>query len=300
MKMKDKELTIFTPGLSSRSLTMDYHNIDNMILTGVTGSGKDTTLNHIVVSMLESNGLGRFSYVMIDSSPVKSPLANPNRVTPYNELQSEIDEEDYFKSVRELLITLIECARAYLQDYDGSQKYVRGSLVLIVNGFGGFPKYIQCLIRYLIFCTRRIDTYKVIVSGQPSEISEDMLDVSRYVLATRIDDENSDRLFGCNIASKLSDKYGSVWFHDREEPCVFTKHTVKFTPDSLLNKMMKTYASAKKSGNMSVKKYHHIKSHIGIFHDYKLNDDTMSCILGEPISEIREEYMSTYESALYV
>ena len=55
MKMKDKEQIIFTPGLDSRSLKMDYYDIDNMVIVGTTGSGKTTALNAIVKSMIESN-----------------------------------------------------------------------------------------------------------------------------------------------------------------------------------------------------------------------------------------------------
>ena len=68
MKTKDRELTIFTPGLDSRSLKIDYFDIDNMVIVGVTGSGKTTALNAIVKSMMESNDSKYLQLVMFDSS----------------------------------------------------------------------------------------------------------------------------------------------------------------------------------------------------------------------------------------
>ena len=49
MKIKDLERVIFTPGVCRESLTSDYYDVDNTIVVGVTGSGKTTTMQAIMV-----------------------------------------------------------------------------------------------------------------------------------------------------------------------------------------------------------------------------------------------------------
>lgn len=255
MKTNDRELTIFTPGLSSRSLKMDYYEIDNMVVTGLCGSGKDTTLTAIVKSMIESNKIGKFSYVFIDACYPHNPLANANRKTPYNELQIPLDHSRSMQIIYDTLLRLISVVVSRIDPVDNGTKLVDGTIVVIINNYDSLPEYLKLVVRYLIKRTVNTKQVKVIISGQPSGITKDILDNTRYKLCTRLTDDESNRILGCNIASRLADKYGSVWFNDSEEADVFTKHIVNATPDSFLNRMMKTYASGKQSSCEAVVKF---------------------------------------------
>ena len=255
MKTKDRELTIFTPGLSSQSLNMDYYEINNMIVSGLTGSGKDTALTAVVKSMIESNKVGKFSYVYIDGMDTHNPLANSGRITPYKELQLALGYGLPLLEVYQMLVNLCTVVGTKCEGTDTDPKLVDGTLVVIINNFGAMPEYLQLLVRYLMKWTVSSSEMKVIVACQPSECTRDMLENAPYRLCTRLVEEESNRLLGCNIAARRADKYGTAWFYNIEEPDKYTKHVVNYTPDSLLNRMMKTYASGKPSNCRIVHKY---------------------------------------------
>lgn len=258
MKMKDKEQIIFTPGLSSRSLTMDYYPIENMLIAGLSGSGKDTAINAIVKGMISSNDIGKFSYVYIDAMDRSNPLANSSRPTPYNELQSRLYGEHYLAMVYTVLCEIICAAISYMGDIDDNPKYVNGKLVVIVNNFGALPEYLQVLIRYLMYFTSKHDVgINVIVSAQCSEFTDDMLENAPYRLTTRVTEECSEKLLNCNIGARVTEKFGTAWFYNVEDPYNYVHTIVKFTPEPLLNRMMKSYASGKQSNNKIVAKVTH-------------------------------------------
>lgn len=258
MKMKDKEQIIFTPGLSSRSLTMDYYPIENMLIAGLAGSGKDTAINAIVKGMISSNDIGRFSYVYIDAMDRNNPLANSSRPTPYNELQSRLYGEHYLAMVYTVLCEIICAAISYMGGIDDNPKYVNGKLVVIVNNFGALPEYLQVLIRYLMYITSKHDVgINVIISAQCSEFTDDMLESAPYRITTRVTEECSEKLLNCNIGARVTEKFGTAWFYNSEDPYNYVHTIVKFTPEPLLNRMMKSYASGKPSNNKIVAKVAH-------------------------------------------
>lgn len=269
MKTKDRELTIFTPGLDSRSLKMDYFNIDNMVIVGSTGSGKTTALNAIVKSMMESNDSKYLQLVMFDGSNnvCESPFFNTNRITPYTKLQSTfVTPEMFYHEVYELLHTLLTVASSTVysigEDCNGATghaKLVSGVIVVIINEFEALPEYLQYLVRLIL--RRNSPQVKFILTGQSERPFKDFISDIRYRLTTRVNDEASNTLLGCNIGSRCADKYGTCWFYDSEEPDRYSKHVVNYTPESLLNRMMKIYSSSKESDSLVLDKYYSVRSY---------------------------------------
>lgn len=268
MKMKDKEQIIFTPGLDSRSLKMDYYDIDNMVIVGTTGSGKTTALNAIVKSMIESNSSEYLQLVMFDgtNNTNESPFFNQTRITPFNELQRNLGfvkgmfYHRVFCLVENLSRVVCTCCSdlGEVSDFVDRNKsvHVPGTIVVVINNFDALPKYIQLYVWYIMMWES--SQVKFILTGQSERPFKDYIDSVRYRLITRADDNASNILLGCNIASRRADKYGSCWFYDINEPDTYTKHIVNFTPDSLLNRMMKSYASGKPSNNRLLKKYYSV------------------------------------------
>ena len=264
MKMKDKEQIIFTPGLGSQSLKMDYYDVDNMVIVGTTGSGKTTALNAIVKSMIESNNSEYLQLVMFDGSGNvnESPFFSTTRITPYTELQRYlgISPKMFYHEVYSLLHGLY--AMSLVTDGDlgevpgfgfDKSKLLPGKIVVVINEFEALPTYLQYLTRLIIM--RDSPQIKFILTGQSERPFKDFIKNIRYRLTTRVEDKASDVLLGCNIGSRRADKYGSCWFYDITEPDIYSKHVVNFTPDSLLNRMMKTYASGKVSNPKLLLKY---------------------------------------------
>lgn len=287
MKMKDKEQIIFTPGLDSRSLKMDYYNIDNMVIVGTTGSGKTTALNAIVKSMIESNSSEYLQLVMFDgtNNTNESPFFNQTRITPFTELQRHLafTPDMFYHNVFGLVENLSRVVRTCCGDLGEKNDFldrnkcvhVPGTIVVVINNFDALPKYIQLYVWYTMMWES--NQVKFILTGQSERPFKDYLDRVRYRLITRVDDNASNILLGCNIASRRADKYGSCWFYDINEPDTYTKHIVSFTPDSLLNRMMKSYASGKPSNNRLLNKYYSVSAA-----DYSKS----SCDMREVISEV--------------
>ena len=264
MKTKDKELTIFTPGLDSQSLKMDYFNIDNMVIVGTTGSGKTTALNAIMKSMMESNDSKYLQLVMFDgtNNACESPFFNPRRITPHTKLQSMFISPDmFYLEVHELLHTLLAVASTtvysigeYCNVATGRTELVPGVIVVVINEFEALPEYLRYLVRLII--KRNSPQVKFILTGQSERPFKDFISDIRYRITTRVSDETSNTLLGCNIGSRCADEYGTCWFYDSEEPDSYSKHIVNFTPESLLNRMMKTYSSNKDPNSLLLDKYY--------------------------------------------
>lgn len=287
MKTKDRERIIFTPGLDSRSLKMDYYDIDNMVIVGTTGSGKTTALNAIVKSMIESNSSEYLQLVMFDgtNNTKESPFFNQMRITPFTELQRNLGFVTgmFYHNVFHLVETLSRVVRTCSMDQGEKSDFldrtksvhVPGTIVVVINNFDTLPKYIQLYVWYTMMWES--SQVKFILTGQSERPFKDYLDRVRYRLITRADDSTSNILLGCNIASRRADKYGSCWFYDINEPDTYTKHIVSFTPDSLLNRMMKSYASGKPSNNRLLNKYYSVGAA-----DYS----QCSCDMREVISDV--------------
>lgn len=264
MKTKDKELTIFTPGLDSRSLKMDYFNIDNMVIVGTTGSGKTTALNAIVKSMMESNDSKYLQLVMFDgaNNDYESPFFNQRRFTPHTKLQSIFNTPDmFYLEVYELLHTLLAVASTVVHTFGeecdgatGQVKLIPGAIVVVINEFEALPEYLRYLVRLII--RRNSPQVKFILTGQSERPFKDFISNIRYRITTRVNDETSNILLGCNIGSRRADKYGTCWFYDSEEPDTYSKHVVNFIPESLLNRMIKTYSSNKEPNSLLLHKYY--------------------------------------------
>lgn len=296
MKTKDRELTIFTPGLDSRSLKMDYFDIDNMVIVGVTGSGKTTALNAIVKSMMESNDSKYLQLVMFDgfNNVCESPFFNSRRITPHTELQSIfLNQNMFYHELYNLLHTLLMVANSVVysvgEEYHGLTEYpklVPGVIVVVINEFEALPEYLRYLVRLII--RRKSPQVKFILTGQSERPFKDFISDIRYRITTRVDDEASNTLLRCNIGSRCADKYGTCWFYDSEEPDYYSKHVVNFTPESLLNRMMKTYSSGKESNSLILAKYYSVRLEKK---DYEMTNQFMEEIYKVDIKTLLDDFL---------
>ena len=278
MKMKDNEQLIFTPGLSSQSLKMDYFKIDNMTVVGQVGSGKDTLINFIVKSMIDSNPTGKLSFVYLDyCARGRTPLSNPNRITSYNQLMKEVNVDKYLLSTRELLTKL-----SFIPEDERvlSKGTADGVIVVVINEFDVLPSCLQTLIKAIIKRHSKCECLKFILSVHGAGMLLDILDYIPYRLVTRTTEDGSNSLMRCNIACRCADKYGSCWFYDVNNPDVYNKYKVKFIPESLLNRMMKVYAKGADIENKLVSLY------------YDVADKKTECELDCRVSELIHSVVS--------
>lgn len=304
MKMKDKEQIIFTPGLDSRSLKMDYYDVDNMVIVGTIGSGKTTALNAIVKSLMESNSSEYLQLVMFDGSNhvTESPFFSTTRITPFTELQRYLGVSPamFYHEVHTLL-TGLYCMVSTVDGDLGevpsldmlTTKLLPGKIVVVINEFEALPDYLKYMIKFII--KQNNPQVKFILTGQSARPFKDFITDIRYRLTTRVDDATSDVLLGCNIGSKRADKYGSCWYYDVTEPDTYTKHIVNFTPESLLNRMMKTYASGKVSNPKLLIKYRNVSN----MKDANSRIDTViKQVYGVDIEALREEFFNIANAKL--
>ena len=301
MKTKDRELTIFTPGLSSQSLNMDYFEIDHMIIAGTMGSGRQTLVTSIVKSMMESNDVGKVSYIVIDPEGYENnPLANAKRITPYNELQRWLQSQDYH-SIWGVLKLVMESARSWTAGFDfdridsSHSELKKSKLVIVVPNYDKLPEFFRLMLLDIVsHGTGNSGNIKCIISGEDVQCLKHIADKCRYRMVTRVEsDEDSNIILGCNLAHRCSDKFGSVWFRDMDNTDVFTKHVVSFTPDSLLNRMMKTYASGKQSGNTQVAKLCYLSSNSPGDWTSQLVTKILAIHVGEDCAKKAYEEMAT-------
>jgi hypothetical protein len=230
--MKNYERVIFTPGLGIRSNTMEYHEIDNIAIAGLCGSGKDTLLNSILVDCILQNSSDKFTYVYIDTfSSGLSPFDNNQRISRYNEPMKLFRRDDYLNSVKEFL--------EYLCLLEDSKDY-KGTLVVVINNYGSMPKYLSILVEYCLHKFDGSNTVKFLLAGQSSSEFNGILSLMRYRILTRTTEATSNDMLCCNIASNLSDMYGSCWFYDTKNRYVYTKHTVKFIHKGDINRLLKS------------------------------------------------------------
>ena len=296
MKTKDRERIIFTPGLDSRSLKMDYYDIDNMVIVGTTGSGKTTALNAIVKSMIESNDSEYLQLVMFDGSGnvSESPFFSTTRITPYTELQRYlgVSQQMFYHEVYSILHGLYWVVSAVDGDLGevpafgtSEPKLLPGKIVVVINEFEALPTYLKYLIRLII--RRHSPQVKFILTGQSERPFKEFISDIRYRLTTRVNELTSDILLGCNIGSKRADKYGSCWFYDITEPDDYNKCIVSFTPESLLNRMMKTYASGKVSNPKLLLKFRRVQNSRNM---YEYANQAISDIYGVDVKALLYEF----------
>lgn len=248
--MKNFDRVIFTPGLCTRSNNKEYYEMDNMVIAGLTGSGKDTLINAILRECILCNEVGKFTYVYID--PIHhefSPFGNVKRVTMFNELISHFDENNYLRSVREFLTRLI-----WLAESDCKNE----TLIVVINNYDALPKYLTMLVEYYVFVLMHSTMIKFIVSVQGNS-NDYNFKYFRYRALTRTTEDTSNTLIHCNLASSCADKYGTCWFFDEESPDVYTKVNVEFTPDFLNKRLLKSLSSSKSTGMSIVTSMNNIK-----------------------------------------
>lgn len=210
--------------------------MDNMVIAGLTGSGKDTLINAILRECILCNEVGKFTYVYIDPTHCEfSPFGNVKRVTMFNELMTHFDETNYLNSIRKFLTRLfwlVEC------------NCKNETLVVVINNYDALPKYLTMLVEYYVSVLKNNTMIKFIVAVQGNSNDCNFKDF-RYKALTRTTEEVSNSLIHCNLASSCADKYGTCWFFDEYVPDVYTKINVEFTPDFLNKRLLKSLSSSK-------------------------------------------------------
>lgn len=245
MKVKDIERVIFTPGLGRESLTSDYYAVDNMVIVGATGSGKTTTTQAIVKSIIDSNEPDHYSLVYIDmKSHDSNPMCNTNRIIPTMTLMKYLKESplewDYkervVQFVRHLTLLTWWASRDITGDPDAISMPAK-CLIVVIEEFELLPLLERTLVLTMM---KACPCVKFILSSQNSYCFRDYMDLFEYRIVTRAADAlTSDDILGCNLGYKKADEYGSCWFYCGTTPGVYKKYRVKATPASLLNRLMK-------------------------------------------------------------
>lgn len=244
MKMNDNELVIFTPGFRSQSTTKDYYSIDNMVIAGLLGSGRASLVNAIVRSMLESNKVDKFSYVYINGySNNMSPFGNLNRISPYNELMSELDVENYIESVDRLITKL--CMVPFVSNCYALDT-VDGVIVIVIDNYSKLPDITKSVIENFIKKSNK-SCIKFILCDEYANSFSEILPYINYRVATRLLADESSILLNCDLACSCADEFGSCWFFDKRRPDVYVKYIVDFVAEPILNKLLKTYSYKRKS-----------------------------------------------------
>lgn len=249
MKVKDIERVIFTPGLSRESLTSDYYAIDNTVIVGTTGTGKTTTTQAIVKSILDSNEPDTYSLLYLDMTGHETnPLCNTNRILSSMTLMRYMKESfpfDTYAERAEQVIRMLSIAMWWssrkVPSYDeGEPERPPKLLVLVIDGFDALDELEQKLVFTMM---KACPFVKVIASAQTAKTFKDFLDLFEYKIVTKVHNAlDSDIVLGCNLGYKQADKYGSCWFTSESVPGFYRKYGVKMMSTSLLNRYMKTQA----------------------------------------------------------
>ena len=249
MMMKDLERVIFTPGVNRETLTCDYYEVDNTVVVGTTGSGKTTTIQGIVNSIISSNEPDTYGLVYFDMGLQEAcPFCNKNRVIPSMSLMHDFFaiQGDYYTKVRvfiEKLLLIAECGvfKAY-----GDEDYLRGlskpKLVIVIDGFDKLKITEQrAVFAIMKMCTE----VKFIIGVQSVKHITRYLYLFNYRVSTRISEEDSNAIMGCNLGYTQADKYGSCWFYDASKTYLYKKYNVPYMSKSLINRNLKVNAGYK-------------------------------------------------------
>lgn len=242
MKVKDLERVIFTPGLCRESLTSDYYEIDNMVIVGTCGSGKTTAVQSIVKSIIESNDADAYSLMYLDIEGfVTNPFCNKNRVPSCMELMKDfyVREGSYEEKIEQFLEDLLLIHKwADNSDIDVSSR--KPLLIIAIDMF----ELLNDRCRNMVFALMIEEPcIKFILGTQGVSTLKDRLDLIPYRIITRANtSSDSDTLLGCNLGYTKADVYGSCWFYNTQHPCTYKKYNVEYTPESLLNRMMKVHS----------------------------------------------------------
>lgn len=251
MKIKDLERVIFTPGVCRESLTSDYYDVDNTIVVGVTGSGKTTTMQAIMDSIIDSNEPEQFSLMYVDLHTHRSnPFCNENRIIPCMSLMREIYNEEgtYKEKVQNFLKRLMEIHEYALCGsgvrFDG--KRISTRLIIAIDGFEMLDKQYQELVFAIM---KKSKCIKFILGMQSIGCCKRYLYLVPYRIVTRSTDEVSNEVLHCNLGHTQADLFGTCWFHDIRKPGQYKKYVVEYLPVSYINRALKVNAGYTK-GNI--------------------------------------------------
>ena len=232
--MENTEKVVFTPGLSIRSNTKEYKDLDNTLIAGVPGSGLGTLINDMLYAAINANESRRFSYVFIDGrARFASPFSNIKRLSTYNLLMSELVESDYLNSVHKFLETVSMMSVHYT---------VNEVLLIVIDGFSKLNVETQQLIRRMLQNAKLNAHVKfwIVADSSLGELRE-VVDKFRYRIITRCGDEGlSNELLGCNVGARCADKYGTCWFYDKQHPDTYSKLNVCFREDSFYERFLRS------------------------------------------------------------
>lgn len=261
MRMKDYKRVIFTPGLSRESLTSDYYAVDNMVIAGITGSGKTTTIQGIVKSIMDNNDPEEYSLMYIDMSDCTSnPMCNTKRILPTMSLMYSLQEDiilpNYKERVEQFirhLAMVAQCPSDSELETNDNSRLNNKFLIVVIENF----EFLDSLEKGLVFTIMASCPYiKFILSVQGADSVKDYIDLFTYRIVTKLPTAlSSDIILGCNLGYKQADRYGSCWFYYDKVPGVYRKYRVRCLSQSLLNRFMKAQSGYSGPVNPIVKEY---------------------------------------------
>ena len=260
MRMKDYKRVIFTPGLSRESLTSDYYAVDNMVIAGATGSGKTTTIQGIVKSIMDNNEPEEYSLMYIDMKGYASnPMCNTNRIIPSMSLmytmQEDIIRTDYKERAEQFIrhLAMVAQCPSTESENESDLRFNDKFLIVVIENF----EHLDSLERNLVFTIMSTCEYiKFILSVQDADAVKDYMELFSYRIATRLTTAlASDIILGCNLGYKQADRFGTCWFYYDKVPGIYRKYRVRCVSQPLLNRFMKAQSGYSGPVNRIVKDY---------------------------------------------
>lgn len=234
-------------------ITMDNitYDVQNALITGVTGSGVQKILDNIIMNLTldyspEEVGIQYLSY-----GGFNSPWVNPNRKLPHmmNQTYSEVGKTNAPVEFYENVVKCISACNELLNPnidmvLDEDFKVVdlcKRKDIIILSIESGITDGIEDAVFALagLTYTNNLGVNVIIVSHVQNEFTEKLAQVTSLHVVTRVNEEFSNKLLDCNVSARNNASHGFAWVKDYNNPFVLRCVGVPFKPDTLYGKIGK-------------------------------------------------------------
>ena len=249
---ENKKVVSIMPGLDNTN-SLKAYPLENTFVAGATGSGISVLIQELVVHAVTFNSpkdlqlewYGNPEYIKGE------PFLNPSRVIPH--FSNQMHEYDSYDEMFTHLGKALE--RVYewvinphdIEEYNFMHKHL--FIVELSNAMFRDVEPLEashrrCILQALAKMCKYSEHFSVLYYTQyESTITDELLKYFDLRLVTRVHENKlSDMLMGCNLASKEKDQYGYVWVSHEKNPYEKLRLSVKFYPDTLVNKYTKVYS----------------------------------------------------------
>lgn len=251
----NRKVVSIMPGISQVDWSLKAYPLQNTIISGLTGSGKDTLINSIIMHLIQFGKPNDLIIEYYDELP--SQWLNENRSMPQFKTQLKTWHESWntVQRLEALLQYIYNLRTVYIPDANGDYEELPNKYHLVIlNTLEYLYKYkdkdyINTLVSDIMELGPKYGIY-TIVCTQGYDLPDCILDKCDLRLATRLRERESVKILGCDIAAREIEKSGFVWVYDRTEDYLRVRLEVKFYPNSFIGKVCK-YNSTNKYENDS-------------------------------------------------